>query len=249
MWTTLIGLALAADPELPPCAQGDPRIAQVGSPLYGAYAVIGPEKTVLVDTWGHGKERRILRGLEAAGVEPSDVSLIVVTHAHGDHAGAAGALAARLGVPVAAGLPDVEALQSGVQPSLSPTGPAGRFFKPFAPHSFDPVKVNFPVSSQLDLHPYGVRAEVRLVGGHTPGSVIVVTDDKRAVVGDLVRSRLPGPKDVPWFHLFHHDMAVAHAALRVLVGEGVSCFYVGHGGPLTGPAVQDWLQTAPNAPK
>ena len=77
----------------------------------------------------------------------------------------------------------------------------------------------------------------------------LVTEDKRAVTGDLVRSRLPGPKDEPWFHLFHENMSVAHGALRVLVGEGVSCCYVGHGGPLTGEAVGTWLQTAPNAPK
>jgi glyoxylase-like metal-dependent hydrolase (beta-lactamase superfamily II) len=60
--------------------------------ITGAFVVSG-ELTALVETGPKSSLRHLLRGLRQAGVD--EVDLIVVTHVHLDHAGAAGTLAAR----------------------------------------------------------------------------------------------------------------------------------------------------------
>ncbi|MFN2390284.1 MAG: MBL fold metallo-hydrolase, partial [Actinomycetota bacterium] len=60
--------------------------------LTGAFVIAG-EKTALVETGPRSTVEHVLSGLEAHGVDSLD--LIVVTHIHLDHAGAAGTLAAR----------------------------------------------------------------------------------------------------------------------------------------------------------
>ncbi|HMV66903.1 MAG TPA: hypothetical protein PKA64_08645, partial [Myxococcota bacterium] len=120
-------------------------------------------------------------------------------------------------------------------------GPAGKAFLPFAGHRFPAVQATLAVADRLDLAPWGVQGELRVVGGHTPGSLVVVLPGGEALAGDLVRSRLPGPKDEPALHFFHEDVQAAHDALRALIAEGVTCFHLGHGGPVTAERLGAWL--------
>jgi glyoxylase-like metal-dependent hydrolase (beta-lactamase superfamily II) len=49
--------------------------------------VRGPAGTVLLDTGRGGANGRLQASLRAAGVEPAEVTLVVITHFHGDHIG------------------------------------------------------------------------------------------------------------------------------------------------------------------
>lgn len=72
-------------------------------------------------------QRAIERHLAHARLLPSDLMAIMLTHEHGDHAGCAGALARRHGIPVVANCPTLAALQSdlvGVTTIVLPTGTA-----------------------------------------------------------------------------------------------------------------------------
>jgi 7,8-dihydropterin-6-yl-methyl-4-(beta-D-ribofuranosyl)aminobenzene 5'-phosphate synthase len=51
------------------------------------------DKTILFDTGGDG--RRLLTNMERLRISPSDISLIVLSHIHGDHVGGLGALLER----------------------------------------------------------------------------------------------------------------------------------------------------------
>ncbi|WP_322786955.1 MBL fold metallo-hydrolase [Paraburkholderia sprentiae] len=63
------------------------------------HLIIGEEGCVLVDTGTPGSEDKIERALAKHGRGFRDVSLIVVTHAHTDHAGAAARLRELTGAP------------------------------------------------------------------------------------------------------------------------------------------------------
>jgi glyoxylase-like metal-dependent hydrolase (beta-lactamase superfamily II) len=64
--------------------------------LAAAWIVRGKASAAVVETGTALSVPRILDGLAAAGVAPGDVSHVLVTHVHLDHAGGAGALLARL---------------------------------------------------------------------------------------------------------------------------------------------------------
>lgn len=59
---------------------------------YGAVYVIDAERPAIVDTGIGTHVDRVLEGLESLGVSPADLSTILLTHVHLDHAGGAGFL-------------------------------------------------------------------------------------------------------------------------------------------------------------
>lgn len=67
--------------------------------LIAAYLVEGPSGAVLVETGPMSTLPVLLGALEKRGLRPGDISAVLVTHIHLDHAGAAGWWA-RQGVPV-----------------------------------------------------------------------------------------------------------------------------------------------------
>ncbi len=73
------------------------------------YAVRLADRSVaLVDSGGSGNVAAIEEGLRAAGLDPSAVRALLLTHHHGDHAGSAAALRERFDLRVIAGMGDVE---------------------------------------------------------------------------------------------------------------------------------------------
>lgn len=57
----------------------------------GVYLLLG-ERPALVETGPASTVEAVLEGVRAAGLDPSDLRAVAVTHIHLDHAGAAGAL-------------------------------------------------------------------------------------------------------------------------------------------------------------
>jgi hydroxyacylglutathione hydrolase len=88
------------------------RIPVLGGHLVNTYLLIG-RRPILVDCGIPGSGDRIADGITSAGVDPSDLAMIVVTHGHVDHFGAATDLQARTGAPVAAHEADLPAYRAG----------------------------------------------------------------------------------------------------------------------------------------
>ncbi|MCI4338675.1 MAG: MBL fold metallo-hydrolase, partial [Thermoplasmata archaeon] len=63
--------------------------------LIAAYLLPGPDGWTLIETGPTTCGEQLLSGLAAAGVEPTQVRRVLVTHIHLDHAGGLGALAGR----------------------------------------------------------------------------------------------------------------------------------------------------------
>ena len=88
----------------------------VGTQGLGAILVASPEGHVLIDGALPGTAPLILESIRALGFDPKDVSVLLNSHAHYDHAGSLAALQEATGAPVMAPAASAGNLRSG-QPS------------------------------------------------------------------------------------------------------------------------------------
>jgi glyoxylase-like metal-dependent hydrolase (beta-lactamase superfamily II) len=199
-----------------------------------AYLVTG-RKTVIVDTGMPGEETKILRAAERAGVKAEDISLILHTHGHVDHAGSTTALVKRLNVPTAVHRADEGMMRAGRMNDLNCLRLESRLILPLVNRPFPPVAPDLFVDETFDLSAFGVEGRILYTPGHTAGSLSVLLPDGRAIVGDVMMGGYMGGNLFgarPNYHYFADDLDAVHGSIRALFDAGVKTFYVGHGGPL-----------------
>src|SRR5450759_5894236 len=152
-----------------------PIPVKMGPMTVMAYLLVG-DRVVIVDTGVGGQMERILARIAKEGREPADVSLILLTHGHGDHAGSAEALRQATGAPIAIGSGDEEKCVAGVDREMRGRGVAGRMLlnmirRRQAKGAGTPGPVaDIVIDRELSLAPYGVEATVVPMPGHTPVS-------------------------------------------------------------------------------
>jgi glyoxylase-like metal-dependent hydrolase (beta-lactamase superfamily II) len=213
--------------------------------MVNAHLVVGPDSCVLVDAGLPGSEAKLERVLARAGRSFGDIKLIVVTHAHVDHAGNAARIRELSGAPIVAHRGDLEHYRQDRPMTFCATGMSGRVFyktgisrKPYAGFTPD----IFVGDEEFSLEPYGVPGKVVPTLGHTQGSISVTLASGDALVGDLVASgiliggiaRLGHARRPP----FEDDPRAVSSALIRLLDAGVEQFHLGHGGPLPGAEVR-----------
>lgn len=216
------------------------RILELG--LARAYILRGEDGTVLVDAGTDG--RGLEAGLAQAGVDPAEIVLAIVTHAHADHFGGLPWLEGlRRGLPIAIGEADADALEEGRNADLVPLGAKGRLASLLSRGDarFPSLPATLRFKGGESLSPYGLDAEILATPGHTRGSISILVPEAMdgsgrplgpvAVVGDLVMGGfvLHARPQAPFFGSGYADIA---ASLRALRDRGARTLYPGHGGPL-----------------
>jgi hydroxyacylglutathione hydrolase len=202
--------------------------------------LVQEERAILVDTGPLGKGEAVVAALRRAGVEMSELALIVQTHAHWDHAGSTRELRAWTRAPVAVHRADVAMLRRGDNGVLRPTCLTGRLLLPLLDRAYPAVEPDIVFEGELDLSPYGVRARLLPTPGHTAGSVSLLTADGEAIVGDLMMGGYFGGKvrrHWPTLHYYAEDLPTLLNSIRALLGWQPKRIHAGHGGPLEPAAV------------
>jgi glyoxylase-like metal-dependent hydrolase (beta-lactamase superfamily II) len=217
-------------------------VHRLGWSFINVFALEGPEGVVIVDVHNEGSERKIMKRLDKAGIDRDRVRLVLLTHGHADHAGGGLALREALGVPLAVGAGDVGLLASGhvIPPKGKGATFQGKLLAPFIDHTYPPYAPDLTVSEPMTLDEYGVPADVRVVGGHTGGSLAVDLRDGRVLVGDLIRSGMTAPHR-PRKHFYQTDREGARATLSEVLDGGATEIYPSHGGMLPAKRVRRFL--------
>jgi glyoxylase-like metal-dependent hydrolase (beta-lactamase superfamily II) len=209
-----------------------PIPVKMGPMTVMAYALLG-ERVVLVDTGVAGQESTILSAIAEKGRQPQDVSLILLTHGHGDHAGSAAALRESTGAPIALGAGDEEKCRAGVDHEMQARGVVGKIVLSMIQRRRSKEgeaagpEPDIVIDGRFPLQGYGVDAVAVPMPGHTRGSVAVFTVRGDALVGDLLggggRSR-----SEPRRGIFVCDEDAMSASIQAVMDRRPRLTYTGH---------------------
>lgn len=178
-------------------APGVYRIPTLGD-FINSFAFIGDDGSItLIDCGTKRAPKTLIKALDAIGATPRDVTRIVLTHAHNDHAGGAAAMVGRSNVEgVAVHSADAEYIRGGTTSPRDKSVRLGAIFARLPGGGFAPVPVSEELSdgSVLDIAG-GVR--VLHTPGHSPGHISLLHEPTRVLItGDAIwnmRARMSWP--------------------------------------------------------
>ncbi len=233
------------------------RISILPFRMVNCHLILGEKGCVVVDTGLPGSESKIEKALKKRRLSLRDIKLIVITHAHVDHAGSAARLRELSGAPIVAHEDDLKHYTREVPMTFCPTGRFAYFFKatglilqPYTAFIPDILLSNDEV---MDINRFGIPGLVKHTPGHTAGSITVELATKDAMVGDLVASGILIGGIARTKHAirppFEDDPHAVGHELQRLIDSGMERFYMGHGGPLEADEVQRHVQTLMTLPK
>ena len=203
--------------------------------------LIKADKPVLVDTGGKTDLAQLLKALEQEGVAVHQLAAVILTHGHADHAGLAAELKRRGAAMVVAGQGDLPMIQAGHNDDIRPTNFMAHVLKRWViDPSYEPFTVDLLVETSLDLARWGLAGKLLALPGHTPGSLVVLLDDGRAIVGDMMLGGWLGGAVLAHRageHYFQPDIVRNRANLLSLLRKPIHTFYLGHGGPVSRESV------------
>lgn len=219
--------------------------------MVNCHLILCMKGCIVVDTGLPGSESKIEKALKKQSLSFKDIKLIVITHAHVDHAGSAARLRELSRAPILAHEGDAKHYSREVSMTFCSTGWFGRLFlktglilQPYTAFKPDILLSNDEI---MDLNQFWIPGFVKHTPGHTAGSISVELATQDAMVGDLVASGILLGGIVRTKHAirppFEDDPHAAGTDLQRLIDSGVERFYMGHGGPLKADEVQRHAQT------
>ena len=200
------------------------------SGMGNCYLIGSGSKFMLIDTGMSTNRAAIERKMKAAGCQPGNLALIVLTHGDPDHAGNARYLGQAFGgVKIAMHRDDAGMVERGDMGWNRKTGAVARvlfalpFFRLSKSDRFTP---DLYLENGQDLSAFGIEAKVVHLPGHSKGSIGILTPGGDCLCGDLFENRKK-----PALNSIMDDLGAAKASLEKLKALGPVTIYPGHGQP------------------
>jgi hydroxyacylglutathione hydrolase len=223
-----------AIPPITPIRAGNGRV----------YLVQNGSRSILVDAGIPGMAERILSAAAKCGLNRTDIALILVTHAHFDHAGSLAALQRETGAVVLAHPFEAAQLRqgsgsfpAGTRPVFSLVSYLGRRFMSRL-NRFQPLNDVSEVEGLQALSEYGLDGWILPTPGHTLGSLSLILGDRVAIVGDALFGIFPGRAYPP----FANDPRQVLESWGVLLAAGCQTYFPAHGRPVSRAVLQSNLE-------
>ena len=238
----VLTLALGALGLTPPVAASPVRVLTLKLSISNVHVLQEQgHRPLLIDAGGRGDLPLLEKKLAAHGLKIEDLAAVILTHGHSDHAGLAAEIRRRSGARILLGAGDVELAKAGRNDELKPTNLTAVILKRFfIDPVYEPFQADQVISRPFDLAEFGYPGQVLPMPGHTAGSQVILLEDGRAFVGDMMAGG--------WFgggvfahrageHYFQADCRRNRANIETLLQLPITTCYLGHGGPVSRAAV------------
>jgi len=208
--------------------------------------VIQDEGMIMVDGGSPKKEKEFGKALEELQINPRDITLMIMTHAHWDHIGSAKEIKELTGAKIALHFEETEWLEKSLKPMPPGVTLWGRIFggiiKSFLPLvHIPPTEVDLVLEDKgMSLSEYGIHGKVIHTPGHSPGSVSIVLETGDAFVGDLAMNKFP-LRLTPGLPIVAEDWAALKKSWQLLLEQGAKTIYPAHGKPFPVEIIQKAL--------
>jgi hydroxyacylglutathione hydrolase len=170
-----------------------------------SYLIVG-ETITLIDTGVAGCETRIFEYIRSIGRDPSEISLVILTHSHPDHIGAARAIREATGCNVAAHLAERAWIEDVERQNRERPVPG------FSTLVGGPVPIDYELEGGLTIDTDGTgdyELQVIHTPGHSAGSIALFLSGERALFsGDVI----PVTGDLP----VYDDVTESIRSIRLL---------------------------------
>ena len=203
------------------------QIHQIKCGNGNCYIIENGTDGILVDT---GKREFLDKVLEAC--RAYHVRLLVLTHAHFDHAENAAQIANTLGIPIGMHEADQNLITSNMNQELSAVTVLGKLvlaasLREFSVRAMPAFKPDVLLRDGDSLSDYGVDARIIALPGHTEGSIGIDVDGKSLIVGDALMNMFYPTVSM----LFHNRDEMLESAEKIS-NTGNRTIYFGHGKPV-----------------
>lgn len=194
------------------------------------YLIQAAQGWILVDAGQQSVAGLFSRRLRKLGIDPDDIKLIIITHAHFDHVGSLAQIKSLCSCPILAHPLEARIIESGEVVIPPGTNVLGSMISWMGRHSkcllgFPKTEVEITADQEFDLTGYGVAGKTIPTPGHTPGSLSVLLEDGEAIVGDLAMN-VGRRTNFPIFAEQPREIAVSW---DMLIKQGAAIFYPAHG--------------------
>ena len=199
--------------------------------------LIRGDMNILIDAGVQKDGAKLFQLLRESAVDPKDISLVFLTHAHQDHTGALSAIKAFSNCKIAVNCHEAPWVEQGCSPPLVATNPLGKFFGWFT-RRFNRTTSNIQGTAvdwvledkEYSLESYGIRGKILYTPGHTSGSMSLLLESGEAFIGDLVQN-MSLFKNHPSLPFLVEDAQVIKTSIHYLVAEGARLIHPAHGTP------------------
>jgi len=186
------------------------------------YLIRFGQQSALVDAGCGLATEKLFANIRKCGVDPHGIKYLLITHCHYDHTGGAAELKRRIGLDIVAHELDAPFLESGDN-SVTAANWYGAELKPF--------RVDRKLAGRGgEIMLGGRKIEVVHAPGHSPGSVVYLTESDAQKV--MFAQDVHGPIDLS----FHSNLKDYNKSLKMLLEIGADILCEGHYGVYRGKA-------------
>lgn len=208
--------------------------------MINSFLLVKWKKCILVDTWLPGTESKIKKELDKIWLSFENIKLIVITHAHIDHAGNTSLLKSFSWAKVIGHKNDLLYFQGKKKMTFcstwwfwtifSKTWAIQKSYEDFTPD------ILLWWNEEFDLSSYWFNWKVISTPGHTSWSISVLLDNKIAIVWDLISSGI-----LLWWILFkskakrppfEENPYKVWKSLKTIIDNWYTDFFMWHWWPL-----------------